>query len=243
MGQAESVAAVSPPNDLPPSPNPSASPVSGSSSGPPSMESLIAGMIHVQEIESSGAKRVKDYCNNRNSLVCSMACFVKGLYSSFTAWFIHGYRTYDTLQGYKQLTVWLTVEKGWLLKKKDSWKWVSYGTRSCHSNCKGEQRKDRIRRTLIGKFLQRHTQKFDIGTWLIDLCLSVCEGDKHNDRLSFSCYPEVSFRLQVGKRARWRENCGATQNGPKDGRSFQRVANARPVSETTGNALAAKETG
>lgn len=100
-----------------------------------------------------------------------MACFVKGLYSSFTAWFIHGYRTYDTLQGYKQLTVWLTVEKGWLLKKKDSWKWVSYGTRSCHSNCKGEQRKDRIRRTLIGKFLQRHTQKFDIGTWLIDLCL------------------------------------------------------------------------
>ncbi|KAL0541591.1 hypothetical protein IC582_021644 [Cucumis melo] len=42
MGQAESVAAVSPPNDLPPSPNPSASPVSGSSSGPPSMESLIA---------------------------------------------------------------------------------------------------------------------------------------------------------------------------------------------------------
>ncbi|KAA0066117.1 mitochondrial intermembrane space import and assembly protein 40 [Cucumis melo var. makuwa] len=308
MGQAESVAAVSPPNDLPPSPNPSASPVSGSSSGPPSMESLIAGMIHVQEIESSGAKRVKDYCNNRNSLVCSMACFVKGLYSSFTAWFIHGYRTYDTLQGYKQLTVWLTVEKGWLLKKKDSWKWVSYGTRSCHSNCKGEQRKDRIRRTLIGKFLQRHTQKFDIGTWLIDLCLrmeaapgmlpdtfsggigreaSSLEGELWCDpkrskrwpklptsgerssgvRNHWKCtcsegnglssrtsgarpkktpagMPRTQFsRPGVGKRARWRENCGATQNGPKDGRSFQRVANARPVSETTGNALAAKETG
>ncbi|KAA0062888.1 non-LTR retroelement reverse transcriptase-like protein [Cucumis melo var. makuwa] len=45
----------------------------------------------------------------------------------------------------------------------------------------------------------------------------------------------------VRKRARWRANCGATQNGPKDGQCFQRVGNARPVSETTGNALAVKK--
>uniref|UniRef100_A0A9I9E423 Uncharacterized protein n=1 Tax=Cucumis melo TaxID=3656 RepID=A0A9I9E423_CUCME len=31
-----------------------------------------------------------------------------------------------------------------------------------------------------------------------------------------------------------------TQNGAKDGQCFQRVTNARPVSETTGNVLTVK---
>ncbi|XP_022141396.1 mitochondrial intermembrane space import and assembly protein 40 homolog [Momordica charantia] len=42
MGQAESVAAASPPNDLPQSRNSAATPVSSSSRDPPSMDSLIA---------------------------------------------------------------------------------------------------------------------------------------------------------------------------------------------------------
>uniref|UniRef100_A0A9I9E245 Uncharacterized protein n=1 Tax=Cucumis melo TaxID=3656 RepID=A0A9I9E245_CUCME len=69
---------------------------------------------------------------------------------------------------------------------------------------------------------------------------SSLEGELWCDPKRSKRWPKLptSGERSSGVRNHWKCTCG-----PKDGRSFQRVANARPVSETTGNALAAKETG